>query len=1657
MNKCYSFNLMKIVIISFMISCRICLASELPNYIPDNLKPWKDWVLHNKENELECIPHFNNPEALECAFPTSITLNLNSKGGEFIQEWEIYHESYIHLPGNSSNWVYDVMVKRDIMVNQDVMVKRDTLDNQEVILKRYDIANQDSIAEQDTTLNSGDRSNSLPALVIQSSDSYGNIVPSVKLSKGRYKVAGRFVWQKQPEYIQIPSQSALVTLNMDNKEVEFPNLDDLGRLWLKRSNVEQKEENRLKVESFRLIDDGIPSKMTLYATLDVAGVGREVKLGPLYSPNEFIPMNLTTQLPAKLESDGTIRIQLKPGRYSLTLILRHIGQISSLTFLPPDDGYWSKQEIWSVVRRSDLRVVEISGSLAIDPRMTSLPEEWKSYPAYMMLPKESIKFKEIKRGDPVPPPDQLNLHRILWLSFDGTGYTVQDTISGNKNSGWRLEIDPLMLPGKVTVDGVEQLITTMDATTSSEAKDSKNVGAEASTKSKVKVSENAGVELRRGNLNLVADSKVEGSIYNIPATGWLHPFQRVTGTLNLPAGWKLISANGIDNIQGTWIKQWSLLDIFIVLIFTIATAKLFSIPLASVAFITMVLLYHENAAPRYIWLFLLLGFVLLNLTAKNSGRLRRVVELYQFVIVMALLLISISYAIQSLRIGIYPQLENRWISMNDAIKNQDLSRITGVGSGFSPQESDMAQMNMDKALQEVQTQSAPESPIPESLVDQNIGNEQYKADESYQSNQSYQYKNKAKGQLMDMPRKARSPLAYLKSEKEALEGSLESKYDNEIYGQGGSQRAKVMQYDPKSLTQTGPGLPLWQPFKSINFSWSGPVEVRQNISFILIGPTINLILSLLRVALIILLTIGMFRKTGYLGGKFKTSSSGAAILIFTMTFALTLLNPRLTNASEIPSPEILAELQNRLLEKDKCFPNCADISQMEISIKYRLNQNNQQLKKAQQFIKSEYSKEPEQLSNSEKPKKSAYLELNLNVDAAVDTVIPLPGHAKHWLPEQVMIDGLNYKDKQSQAQALFRLDQILWIMIPEGKHRVTVLGKIGNPNSFQLPLNIKPHSGKVVDANGWEVQGIQPDGTLDDQLQFKRLASKSIDKAGKSGRKEDGETAKDGGIIGRGEDGITGAEEERAIGRAEEERAIGRTEESSESAEQEVLETGLLPPFTLVERTILLGLDWKVETTVRRLTPTGSAIVLKLPLLEGESVITEGVRVKNGMVEVTLNSEQSTISFESFLELSETVRLYHALSKEILNKGEQTQNLEWTEIWRLDASPIFHVETEGIPVILHQNNQRWYPTWHPLPGEEVILKISKPKGIGGQTMTIEKSTLELHPGQRTTSSTLSISIKSSQGGQHAITIPEKAQLQEVKINGAVQIIRQEGQKVILPITPGVQNIELVWKEEIGITTLYRTPKIDLGISSVNSAVDLHISSDRWTLFVGGEQLMGPAVLFWSKIIVVLLVSIGLAMTNLTPLKFYQWFLLGIGMSMSNVVGSMFVAAWLIVLDMRKKWGEGLSPTKFNIMQLGIAGLTFFSMICLLMAISQGLLGHPSMNIVGNGSSGNFLRWYQDISDNTLPVAWLFSLPMFAYRVAMLAWALWLSFWLLSILKWGWHNFSDPILWAAHSKHDDAVNSNTNAQSESLISDKDNQLQKPKNIFSIKNIFRFGKS
>ena len=465
-------------------------------------------------------------------------------------------------------------------------------------------------------------------------------------------------------------------------------------------------------------------------------------------------------------------------------------------------------------------------------------------------------------------------------------------------------------------------------------------------------------------------------------------------------------------------------------------------------------------------------------------------------------------------------------------------------------------------------------------------------------------------------------------------------------------------------------------------------------------------------------------------------------------------------------------------------------------------------------------------------------------------------------------------------------------------------------------------------------------------------------------------------------------------GVADEQIQLRRIRRDAEQAEAATLEPGTLPPFVRVERTVHLGLTWSVDTRVLRVSPRGTAVVVEVPLLEGESVTTAGARVEKGKVLVNMAPNDTEVTWSSVLATHEQLSL------------SAPQTTAWTEIWRLDVSPIWRVQPSGIPVIHHsdQSSGYWFPEWHPWPGESVALQISRPEGLPGQTLTIDGSVLEVTPGLRTTDAVLRLELRSSRGGQHTLTLPDNASLQSVTINGQARAIRQDGQTVTLPLTPGFQRAELHWRQTTGITARFVTPAVNLGIPSVNTQVYLTVPQDRWVLFCGGPPL-GPAVLFWSVFFIIVFGAIALGRTSITPLRTHHWVLLGIGLSPIMVELALLVVFWLLALGWRKRLEADTRAEVFNLVQVGLVLVTFFALSALFFAVQAGLMGQPEMRIAGNGSDNYLLRWYQDRTGPVLPQSWMFSLPLFVYRLAMLAWALWLAFALIRWLRWGWECFS----------------------------------------------------
>ncbi|MBY0399962.1 hypothetical protein K2X89_06675, partial [Myxococcota bacterium] len=498
---------------------------------------------------------------------------------------------------------------------------------------------------------------------------------------------------------------------------------------------------------------------------------------------------------------------------------------------------------------------------------------------------------------------------------------------------------------------------------------------------------------------------------------------------------------------------------------------------------------------------------------------------------------------------------------------------------------------------------------------------------------------------------------------------------------------------------------------------------------------------------------------------------------------------------------------------------------------------------------------------------------------------------------------------------------------------------------------------------GWSVLGIAPDGTASGALQLVREAVP----AGASAAS----TASSGSAVGSNSKSASGA---------------GKDDE---------LEPSVILPFVELTRHFELGLRWRAETRVQRIAPLDGPIVLEIPLVAGESVTTPGVQVENGVAKITLAATESFASYASTLEITKAIELVAPIDR------------PWSEVWLLAAAPVWHVDAEGIPPVDRLHEGARLREWRPWPGEKLALAIERPEALEAATRTLDRAALSLAPGARATDATLSLSLRSSQGGQHIVTLPDGAELTSITMGGQPQPLRQEGREVTLTLAPGARDVQLAWREPRGVTALFRGSEVGLGAEAVNASVEIAVPENRWLLYAFGPRL-GPSVLFWPTLLVVAGLAWLLGRTGLTPLRSHHWVLLGLGLTQAPLFAGALVVVWFLALAARGRFAERLRavhPVLFRVLQVALAGLSLAAAGALLDAIATGLLGTPDMRVAGNDSSASGLRWYVDRSATTLPMPGMFSLSLWFYRGVMLAWSLWLAFALVEWARWGFGQWS----------------------------------------------------
>jgi hypothetical protein len=570
------------------------------------------------------------------------------------------------------------------------------------------------------------------------------------------------------------------------------------------------------------------------------------------------------------------------------------------------------------------------------------------------------------------------------------------------------------------------------------------------------------------------------------------------------------------------------------------------------------------------------------------------------------------------------------------------------------------------------------------------------------------------------------------------------------------------------------------------------------------------------------------------------------------------------------------------------------------------------------------------------------IEAELQASALASVAVALPTAGERWRIDSITVDG-----KPSLAVSR-EADTGLWIPLEPGAHTVRMEAHLsGDGVHLAFPMTPRRIS---VDAPGWTTVGINAGGLISGALDLTRQGSGQRNSLDTSG---------------------------------------------ADSQE--------FPPFVNVVREFRLGLTWSIATTVQRVSPSQAAFTLAVPLVPGESVLSEGLQVSpDNTVLVGLSAGEQARAWISSLKREShlTIRLPPLPPR--------------AEVWRFVVTPQWSVHFSNLPATLPETpyTTPWVFEYHPRPGETLDLTVTQPPAVAGSTLAIDRVHQDVNIGHRSTEESIQLHYRSTQGGRQNLSFPKDALVTGVSVDGEPVAIRPDNGELALAVLPGEHNVEIEWRSSRGDSFAARPSAVDLHIAASNVETSLSLSANRWPLFASGAGV-GPAFLYWGELLVFVILAILLGRLPNLPLSNGEWLLLGLGLSTISWTVLLLVAVWLSLMRWRERSSEAqlLPPNRFNALQVALVLVTVVAVMSLVFSgVRYGLLATPDMGIAGPGSGGSNFSWFIDRTHTALPQPTIYSVPMWAYRTIMFAWALWVALALARWLRIAWQAWNTGGCW-----------------------------------------------
>lgn len=526
------------------------------------------------------------------------------------------------------------------------------------------------------------------------------------------------------------------------------------------------------------------------------------------------------------------------------------------------------------------------------------------------------------------------------------------------------------------------------------------------------------------------------------------------------------------------------------------------------------------------------------------------------------------------------------------------------------------------------------------------------------------------------------------------------------------------------------------------------------------------------------------------------------------------------------------------------------------------------------------------------------------------------------------------------VRQLWKNKQGVWLLLPSGEANIELVASLKDKSEVALRFAEKPKRIQLEKIVGWETSGVVEQTLRASELQLSRLVTKADNRS-------------------------------------------AAAESVTVATEQSISE------LFSIHRHFRFASQWSLLTKVSRLAPQVGTLTTKVALYDFERPLNQTENVKDGLMSVVIPSNENSVDWSSSISGQS--------SFEITAIDDRAK----LETWELLVFPNWNLEVNGVPAVSPEHLSKddyWVYLYYPRAGEKLSFTLTKPPTAEGDSVAISKVTQIHNVSKRKTTTSLNIDYRATRAEPLLLHIGD-AELKKLEHDSRqINLGSVEG-VVSVNLKPGKHKLffELEQKTETSVKMDLLSPKLNKEFTNLTTRVALPDS--RWLIGASGPGY-GPAVIYWGELIFFILLAIGLSRMSFSPINYWQWLVLGLGMSTFSWPALALVAGWILGSEWRRQ--NQTIPRQYPILTSWLTLIaTLIAVLVLVAAVPFGLLQSPDMGVVGNGSYGNQLNWFLDRGQSDLGQVTLISLPIWIYKGLMLLWATWLSFALIKWLGWTW--------------------------------------------------------